>query len=91
MFVSISNTKIAFAETNNIVTKDISDYLEQWGNPNISFYYESLIDDTKLYYIKDKYYSAASTSKVAIVLLVYNLVAQDKLGLDNEITYKSYH
>ena len=55
----------------------------------IAFYYENLITGEKTAYHPDKVFNAASTIKLPLVLYVYQLAAENKISLDEYMTYTS--
>lgn len=67
------------------------DLLQYAASPKaeVAFYYENLVTGDKLMYNENKIFPAASTIKLPLVVYVYQLAAQEKLNLDQKMTYTS--
>ncbi|MFE8701769.1 serine hydrolase [Cytobacillus sp. FJAT-54145] len=59
--------------------------------PHLSLYYENLVTGQSYSYQPTKVHSAASTIKLPLVLYIYELAANQKINLNQKLTYKSHH
>ena len=59
--------------------------------PQLALYYQNLVTGQTYSYQPTKVFSAASTIKLPLVLYVYELASQNKINLNEKLTYKSHH
>lgn len=76
------NIEILKDEIEEIVTRNIEGYED-----NVSVYYYNFDTNEEYAYNGDKYYVAASTTKVPISMLVFDDIYNGKYSLDTEIEY----
>lgn len=84
-FTSMSIVLHASAATDPILT-----YIKKQKG-TISYQYINLKTNRKMGYKATNQYRAASTIKLPLVLYVYELASQNKVNLNEKLTYKSYH
>ena len=59
--------------------------------PKLALFYQNLVTGQSYSYQSTNVFSAASTIKLPLVLYVYELAAQNKINLQEKLTYKNHH
>src|SRR4051794_39804608 len=82
--------KTSYQSFTNNVSKELNQYIKKSGG-TISLEYRDLITDEIFQINSENGYIAASTIKLPLAMYVMELADLQKIGLDQKLTYKSYH